>query len=173
MPFLFDGYNLYHALCKSSEELTHLTPVTMCRFIAQDMQRLRDKAVVVFDGRPRRGISLEIEPAGYVKIIFSGSASDADTVMESLIQKNTAPRRLTVISSDNRVRKAARRRRAKTLSTREYLESFIRRRDKPPPVSREPIAKRRGLAEGELAKWLELFDLTDKDSKDTAGMKED
>lgn len=103
MPFLIDGYNLYHAAGKFSEEWAHITPMTLCHFIAEDMRRLRDKAVIVFDGGPPRGISLATKPPGYVKIIFSGPDSDADTTLESLIQKNTAPRRLTVVSSDNRI----------------------------------------------------------------------
>jgi predicted RNA-binding protein with PIN domain len=162
MPFLFDGYNLYHAACKFSAEFAHLTPMALCRFIAADMYLLKDKAVVVFDGRALRGISQKMEPAGYVKIIYSGPDADADTVMEGLIQKNTAPRRLTVVSSDNRVRKAARRRRTKMLKSLEYLEAFIKRLEKPTPRPTEPQAKRRGLAEGELDEWLELFGLKDK-----------
>jgi predicted RNA-binding protein with PIN domain len=158
MPYLFDGYNLYHAMCKYSEVWSHTTPATMCSLIAEDMQRLRDHAVIVFDGthrgKPHQGLKLP-----RVKILFSGPKSDADSAIEKLIQKNTAPRRLQVISSDNRIRRAARRRRAKIHKTAEYLDALVKRMHQPPPPLREPKEKRHGLEPDQLDEWLDLFGL--------------
>jgi uncharacterized protein len=162
LPYLLDGYNVYHAARKLSEESAHITTLTLCHWLAEDMQRLRDRAVVVFDGKKLRGQSMEVTPAGFVKILYSGPDRDADTDLELLIQQNTAPRRLTVVSSDNRVRKAARKRRCKLLKSLEYLEELIRRQQTPPRRETEPIQKRRGLADGELPQWLDLFGLTNK-----------
>ena len=165
MPYLVDGYNVYHAARKMADQWSHITTLTLCQWIAQDMQRLNDRAIVVFDGNKLRGQSWEVLPADFVEIRHSGPEQDADSALEDLIQQNTAPRRLTVVSSDNRLRKAARRRRCKLLKAPEYLEELVRRQQTPPRRCTEPIQKRRGLAEGELPEWLERFGLP-KDKPD-------
>ena len=157
MPYLIDGYNLYHAACKFSEEFSHITPQTLCKLIAEDMRHLRDYATIVFDGRQPRGMSLAIEPTGYVKIIYSGPAREADELLEKLIRKNTAPRRLVMVSSDNRLRREARRRRAASVKAHDYLTTLQRRREQPPRIPAEPPEKRHGLPNGELDQWLEMF----------------
>ena len=159
MPFLIDGYNLYHVMCKFDPEFSRITPATMCRYIAQDMLRLRDRAVVVFDGRARPGFSTRQGPDRPLRIIFSGPDSDADTYLERLIQESSAPRRLLVVSSDLRLRKAARRRRAQSLRAHEYLQALLKRRSRPRRSAGEPPAKRRGLAAGQADEWLKLFGL--------------
>jgi uncharacterized protein len=165
MPYLIDGYNLYHAVCKSSEELSHLTPGGLCLMIAADMQRLRDGAIIVFDGRQPPGRHGAIQPEGFVKIIFSGPDSDADTRIVTLIDQNTAPRRLVVVSSDRQIRKAAHRRRATGLTSLEYLLMMQKRSlvKKPPPS--EPFEKRHGTSPDQLNAWLKLFGI-DPDSSD-------
>lgn len=157
MPFLIDGYNVYHAATKLSEEWSRITPSTMCEFIAQDMERLGDLATIVFDGARPRGISTEPNGFDCLKVIYSGPKSDADTLMEQFIQKNTAPRRLTVVSSDNRIRRIARRRKATSLAAPEYLGDLIKRLQQPPRQPKEPREKRHGVPEGQLNRWLELF----------------
>ena len=166
MPYLFDGYNLYHAAGKVCSDWAHITPLNLCVLLAQDMQRLKDSAVVVFDGRPLRGQSLKVEPLGFVRLLYSGPGRDADTLIAELIQANTAPRRLSVVSSDHQVRRAARRRRARTLSSPEYLEALLKRQQQPPPPPREPAEKRHGVPEGELDDWLELFGIDPDESPD-------
>ena len=164
MPYFFDGYNLYHALRKVSEEFQSLTPHLMCELIAQDMAHLRDKASVVFDGHPLRGQFDEGMTIGAVTIVHSRSESDADTVLENMIQKNTAPRHLTVVSSDHRIKKAARRRRAQSLTSQDYIEEFFKRLAKPPRQPNEPREKQRGVGPGKLNEWLDLFGLDSDDS---------
>jgi uncharacterized protein len=157
MPYLFDGYNVYHAARKLTEQWSDITSIALCRLIGQDMCYLRDWSIVVFDGSRPRGRPADVDPAKHIKIIYSGHDSDADVLLEELIEKNTAPRRLTVVSTDRQVRKATRRRRAKSLTSREYLEFMIKRSQRPAPPPPEPREKRHGLPEGQLDQWLELF----------------
>lgn len=171
MPFLIDGYNLYHAARKITEEWSQLVPMALCRMIAEDMQRLRDGAIVVFDGAAPRGRPADVEPVGYVRIVYSGPKSDADTVLEQMIQQNTAPRRLAVVSTDRRVRQAARRRRAVSLRSEEYLLSLVRRLDQPPRRG-DPPEKRQGVPEGQLNEWLEMFGIEPGEADDESGMIE-
>ena len=166
VPYLFDGYNVYHASLKLSEEWSHITPVTLLGFISADMRTLRDGGIVVFDGTERRGWAGEVEPAGFVKVVYSGGGIEADTRLEELIKKNTAPRRLVVVSTDRQVRKAARRRRAKSLSSAEYLVQMLGRSERPAPRPRDPREKRHGVADGELGEWLEMFGIDPEDDGD-------
>lgn len=157
MPFLIDGYNLYHALRKYSEEWADTIPQAMCQWIEKDMNRIGDWAIVVFDGtRPRGSFSQEGREK-HVSVLFSGGGKDADSILVSLIQKNTAPRRLIVVSSDNRLRTAARRRKATSLSANEYLLALTKRQEKKRVRSKEPQEKQQGLFPGEAGKWMELF----------------
>jgi len=166
MPFLFDGYNVYHAARKLSEEWAHITLLTFCNHIVEDMRCLKDHAVVVFDGRQPPVSLQEAQASGLIKIIFSGRSSDADSLLEKLIKKNTAPRRLIVVSSDNRVRRAARRRRATILTSPEYLQMMLLRKEKTPTRLKEPREKRRGLNSDQLNEWLDIFGIEPADSND-------
>jgi predicted RNA-binding protein with PIN domain len=59
---------------------------------------------------------------------FAPRRSDADTLIEELIASNRAPRRLVVVSSDHRIQRAARRRRAKPVDSDVWLAELARRR---------------------------------------------
>lgn len=163
MPFLIDGYNLYHAAIKFHEEWAGMTPHALCAMIALDITRLREVAIVVFDGAQPRGQSWAAEPMGPVQVVYCGGGKDADAMLEELIEKNTAPRRLTVVSSDRRLRRAAGRRRATALTAPEYLKAMVQRQNRPAPPPPEPPEKRRGVSSpGELEVWLKLFGLDPK-----------
>ncbi len=170
MPYIVDGYNLYHAICKLSEDLSRITPRTLCCFVAQDMSILKNDATIVFDGNPwpRQNVE-EVEPVGYVKLLFSGPDSDADSEIEHLIQKSSAPRRLTVISSDRRLYRAARKRRARWQKSTDYLFEMFDRASRPPRLPPEPPEKRKGVPEGELDHWLDLFGIDNDEQDDGLG----
>ncbi|MHC4643679.1 MAG: hypothetical protein ACYS32_18715, partial [Planctomycetota bacterium] len=79
-----------------------------------------------------------------------------DTVIEDKISLNTAPRRLRIVSSDRRLRKAARARKATSIKSEVFwnnMQKQLSRRK----VAKEPTAKRRGLSESETRQWLDIF----------------
>ena len=78
-------------------------------------------------------------------IIYALDHEDADTLIELLIQKNSTPKKLTVVSSDHRLHKAASRRKSTPVDSDQWFdqitgESPKQREDKPvesegkPPV---------------------------------------
>ncbi|HEY5310864.1 MAG TPA: hypothetical protein VIK18_00045, partial [Pirellulales bacterium] len=79
--------------------------------------------------------------------------------IEELIRQDSAPRRLTVVSSDHRLQRAAHRRKARAVdSDRWYGETVDRRAErqlKPPGEPAKPVA---GSGLGELEYWLARFD---------------
>ncbi len=167
MPYLFDGYNLYHAAIKLDPAWAQLTPINLCRLIATDMHCLGDHGIIVFDGQPLRGQPMRVEPQGCLRLVYSGPQQDADTEIARLVAKNSAPRRLTVVSTDHEVRKNARRRRCPTLNSRDYLIALqTRAATPPPPPPTEPPEKRAGLQNGDIDQWLQLFGLDNLDPPD-------
>lgn len=170
MPFLFDGYNIYHQAGKVNEEWTRITPRSLCLLIAEDLQALGEGGVIVFDGRMPRGQEWGAEPLGSLRVVYSGAESDADTALEELIKKNTAPRRLIMVSSDHRLRSAAHKRKALSLTAQEYLLGLKLRREQPPPEKpREPRQKRAGLSESETRAWMEFFGFDPDEPPDETG----
>lgn len=159
MPYLFDGYNVYHTAGHLCHQWSHVTPDTLCQYIAEDMRRLDEHGVVVFDGARPSGSALEIEPRGYLRVVYAGGGNSADDLIEQMISDNTHPKRLSVVSSDRRIRKAARRRRAVSLASDDYLLALLAREDVPETGPREPEEKQQGLGEGQRNDWMELFGL--------------
>jgi len=157
MPFLIDGYNLLRSVQKY-DAYADLTDVQLCRYLADFLKKVRDRGTIVFDGigppdkRELMGIrGLEIR--------FSGEKSDADTYIEWKIQENTAPRRLAVVSSDRRLRDAARRRQAKSVPVDVFWPEMCKVLDSSPKIAPEPREKQKGIADGQVDAWLEYFDL--------------
>jgi predicted RNA-binding protein with PIN domain len=154
---IIDGHNLLWSIQKSSEDFESITYVQLCRMIGAYLRQIDEFGCVVFDGigPPDKEI---FDDMGKLEVLFSGRSEDADQVIEDKITANTAPRRLVVVSSDRRLRAAARRRKATSLKTevfwdRVLLEAGRKRRP------REPRAKREGISESETEQWLKRFGL--------------
>jgi len=130
---LIDGYNLMYAagivgVGKGRGGLER-SRAALCRFVAESLTEAeRAGAVVVFDaaGAPP-GLPDTLHYAG-VKVRFAKGYADADELLEELIAADNAPRRTTVVSSDHRVQRAARRRRARAVDSDVWYEQALRRR---------------------------------------------
>ncbi|MHC4159544.1 MAG: NYN domain-containing protein, partial [Planctomycetota bacterium] len=94
-----------------------------------------------------------------LEVFFAGLGSDADTIIEDKIKANTAPRRLTVVSSDRRVQSAARARKATAVKSIIFWNDLCKRLSHRKKTPREPAAKREGLTESETEHWLKIFGL--------------
>ncbi len=155
--FLIDGYNLLHSIQKTSEDFESVTDVQLCHALGRYLGRIAETGEIVFDGTgpPEKNAFDNINK---LEVIFAGRTSDADTVIEDKIKTSTAPKKLTVVSSDRRVRKAARARKAVSVKSDVFWGRLCKQlaRKNPP---KEPAEKRHGLTESETEKWLELFDL--------------
>lgn len=162
MSLLIDGYNLLHAsgilgrgVGPGSLERSRLA---LLNFLAESLtEKQLSRTTVVFDAReappglPRtilhRGISVRFAPRGL----------DADAVIEDLIDEESSPRRLTVVSSDHRLHRAARRRRAKAIDSDVWYAEVIRLR-----INRARAKKHSGKPSGpisdvEVRFWLREF----------------
>ena len=115
MALLIDGYNLLHvsdifAPQGAGTEL-HRARLALLDFLTKAIEaRERNQTTIVFDaaGAPP-ALPHTLAHEG-MTIRFARRHSDADELIEELLDEHPAPRSLTVVSSDHRVQRAARRR---------------------------------------------------------------
>lgn len=155
---IIDGTNLLWAIQELPGEHEVTTEVELCRLLDRYLAQVGDEGQVVFDGAGPPDKS-EFGAVGRVDVAFSGFNCDADTVVEEKIQANTAPRRLTVVSSDRRLRKAAGERKATALKSELFWNQVLAELRRKKPARKEPEAKRDGLTESETEQWMDLFGL--------------
>lgn len=159
MLVIIDGHNLLWSVYKDSHEFDLSTELQLCRLISRYLRATGDKGQIVFDGRG----PAEKDFFGSVadlEVVFAGVATDADTVIENKISASSAPRDLTIVSSDRRIIKAARAAKATALKSEEFwgmLKGRLARKQK----NEEPPEKQRGLDQAQTQKWLEFFGLDD------------
>ncbi len=109
---------------------------------------------IVFDAsHAPPGLPREDSHRGIV-VLFAKDYAEADDLIEELISRDHAPRKLFVISSDHRLHRAARRRRATPIDSEVWIAELERRSGKSrrlmPPG--KPTA-----APGETDSWLAEF----------------
>jgi len=152
---IIDGYNLLHSIVKLSEDPGSVTDVQLCWVISRYLKVVGEKGEIVFDGTGPRDKS-QFDNIANLEVFFAGLGSDADTVIETKIKASTAPKRLSIVSSDRRLRDAARARKATAVKSEVFWDNLQKqlRRKRP---AKEPEAKRMGLSESETKQWLEFF----------------
>jgi predicted RNA-binding protein with PIN domain len=155
--FIIDGYNLLHTIRKTEEGSEALSDVDLCHILSTYFKLTGEKAEIIFDGTgppDKSGFNGVSNP----EIFFSGRGTDTDTVIEDKIKTSTAPKGLTIISSDRRLRQAARARKATPVKSDVFWADLRKQLSRKRPV-KEPAGKRRGLSEGETKQWLAFFGL--------------
>lgn len=180
---VIDGYNLMHAagMARLSYGPGELEK---CRerflgYLARHLTRpQRERTTVVFDagdappGLPRW---LTRDAMG---ILFAERGGDADSEIEELISVHSAPRRIVLVSSDHRLQRAARRRRAAVVKSEAFFSELERlgpvaaesESGSPPPLD----PKRTGCtSEAELKGWLEFFGETSETDQADGQLRED
>lgn len=117
MPVIVDTYNVLHVTGILPPELAGIDVAELAELIAAS--RYGTETVwLVCDGRPASGRS---QRHGRIITHYAGKGSDADAHIGRMIDASTTPRRLTVVSSDHRVRRMALRRRCVALASESFL----------------------------------------------------
>ena len=157
MPIIVDGYNLLHLVQKTSEDSGEITDVQMCHLINDYLRLINESGEIIFDGigPPEKS---GFDHISNLEIVFVGSHTDADTVIENKIIASSASKRLTIVSSDRRVRNAAKARKAVSLKSETFWDKLQKQLSRKRTV-REPAEKRRGLNKSETDQWIKFFGL--------------
>lgn len=152
---IIDGNNLLHAIIKLEEDSGAISDVGLCRILSRYFALTAEKGEIIFDGTGPPDKS-RFDNISNLEISFAGLGTDTDTVIEDKITASTSPKRLTIVSSDRRLRSAARTRRATSIKSDVFWNDVQKQLSRKRPV-KEPKEKRQGLNEGETEQWLEFF----------------
>jgi predicted RNA-binding protein with PIN domain len=166
MALVIDGYNLLHASGILARGIgpsgLERSRGALLNFLAESLEPDElSRTTVVFDAREAPpGLPRIVQHRG-ITVRFAEPGSDADQVIERLIQADSAPRRLTVVSSDHRLHRAARRRRARCVDSDEWYADILRRRidrvrGKTPGLKPTELPN-----DSEVRFWLRQFGLDD------------
>ncbi|MEE8451031.1 MAG: NYN domain-containing protein [Thermoguttaceae bacterium] len=166
MTILIDGYNLLNA---TGIVARGVGPGTLSRarlallnFLAESLEpKDAGHTTVVFDAHdPPPGLPRTVNHRG-ITVRFSVGYEDADSQIEELIRKDSSPRRLTVVSSDHRLQRAARRRKAKAIDSDLWYAEVVRARrrrsdteDTPSEATARPVVP---LLEEDVSYWIHQF----------------
>ena len=123
MPFLIDGNNLMFALRKAGADVGRSGVVSLLALLADAGERV----TVVFDGAAPAGPLAQQVEDPRVAIVYA-SPQSADECIMQFIAADSAPRRLTVVSTDHELRRAARKRRCPSALSEDFAEllGFVR-----------------------------------------------
>ena len=158
MMHIIDGTNLLWAIRDLDEQPHITTEVQLCQVMDGYFAETHRWGQVVFDGAGPTDKSV-FAGIRHLDIIHAGFDHDADSVIEGKILADSAPKRLTIVSTDHRIRDAAANRKAGVLRCEEFWEQVQEHLRRNKPKKKEPPQKRRGLTEGETDQWMDLFGL--------------
>jgi len=165
MRTLIDGYNLMFAIGLMERKFGPDGFRKVRQRFLNDLAAALDpveahQTTIVFDANdPPPAVPSQLRHKG-LTVIFAVGDEDADSRLEHLIAHHSAPKGLTLVSSDHRVRDAARRRKAQVVTAEEFWERIKRpRRPKTPtpPPTAEERGRREGLSAAESAYWMAAF----------------
>jgi predicted RNA-binding protein with PIN domain len=171
MALLIDGYNLLHAsgivgrgsgpggLARSRQALLE--------FLAAVLPEVElHRTTVVFDAKDARKRLPKVEKHRGMTVRYSAGYEEADALIEELIQADSAPRSLVVVTSDHRIQQAARRRRAKPIDSSQWYARVCRehgeKRRQKPAVMSKPLRP----SDKEVEYWVSVFNQGEKSEGD-------
>jgi predicted RNA-binding protein with PIN domain len=163
MSLIIDGYNLMHAAGLLGRGrgpgVLEKARLALLNVLAESLHPADvPRTTVVFDARHAPpGAASSLVHHG-LTVRFAPQHEEADELIEELIRTDSAPRRLTVVSSDHRLQTAARRRRATAIDSEQWFEALLRaRRQRRQAPAKTPAKTESMLAESEVDYWLREF----------------
>ena len=152
MPTIVDGHNLIGKMASISladpEDEAKLVAI-----LARHLLKSRQKGIVVFD----KGAEGELAPklkGPNLRVIFAPPEGCADRIIMDMIKRDPNPKGLTIVSSDNEIRRCARSRRAKLISS----EDFGRQLESGSAPNHGDRKQDHGSADIDVKEWLDYFE---------------
>lgn len=161
MRLIIDGYNLIHAAGILGHGVgpggLERARKALLNYLVESLDpKLVSQTIVVFDAADAPPLVASKYQHRGLHVRFARGDGDADRVIEELVLAESAPRRLTVVSSDHRLHRAARRRRAQAVDSDRWFAQLLRDRQNPrsPTKSAKPSGP---PSKAEVKYWLEQF----------------
>ncbi len=174
---LIDGYNL---IFQCGLEGRSRTPASLQRARHRLIGELkvgltdsiRKRTAIVFDAtRLPSGESEPTQTDSGLTIIYAIDHEDADTLIELLIQKNSTPKKLTVVSSDHRLHKAALRRKSIPIDSDQWFDQITG--ESPKKMAGKPSEEEKPQIENlSDVDWMAEFGLAQGASGDSQSSEE-
>ncbi|TVQ60133.1 MAG: hypothetical protein EA379_08925 [Phycisphaerales bacterium] len=161
MPLIIDAFNALHATGAMprglSPDLSPSDESDLARLVAASKWRT-GQTTIVCDGTGggRAGPDLRKNVEG-VEIVYAGPGRDADSLIARMIEADTSPRKLVVVSSDRAIQKAARRRRAVAMSSEAFLGTLAPVAPPAPAAHTSPMRDAVPLDPHGVARWMREF----------------
>ncbi len=167
MRTLIDGYNLMHARGLMDR-----------KFPPDGLRKVRHKflidlaaaldpteahnTTVVFDAKLAPPDRPDHQKLKGITVLFAVNDEDADARIEILIAAHSAPKLLTVVSTDLRIRRAAERRRAIVMTSDDFLAKLEKKNRRPKvaiaiPKTPEETGRQQGPTAAEADYWMAEF----------------
>jgi predicted RNA-binding protein with PIN domain len=135
MKILIDGYNLIFAWgWMPGNASTQASSIARKRMIEKLKQLIpfsvRGHFTMVFDvgaltsSQARQSLASGIDQSGFY-LRFAHNYPDADSLIEKMIREESTPNQLVVVSTDQRLRTAAERRKAISIRSEDFLDAIV------------------------------------------------
>lgn len=160
MPFVIDGYNLLHAMGLPPGPVgPHQLAKARTGLIGLiSPAHANDPATIVFDARRAPPDVTTEEVHGPILVEYV-TTEEADDRIEWLIAHDSVPKRLIIVSDDQRLQRAARRRGCPAWKCGDYLDWLEKQRGKP----RRPAVGEKPAGSPDADRWLAAFGDLDRD----------
>ena len=153
---VIDAYNVLHTPNMLPPDLAGLDVPGLIRLIAVSRYGRRELTLVCDGGR---GASTSGVRMGHARVLFSGTHHEADDLIEQLIRGAGRGASLAVVSSDKRLRRAARKSRAEAIESDRFLAQLVADRDAPPRQRLPAFVHEVPLDRYSVAHWMREFGL--------------
>jgi predicted RNA-binding protein with PIN domain len=155
---IIDGYNLMHA-----------AGIARPTYGPGDLQRCRERLVrwllehldesqrsdtqVVFDAAAAPSDSDLFQTVQGLHVVFAPAGTDADSEIERMLKKHSAPKQVIMVSSDHRLHKAAQRRKARPIDS----EDFVAQMEEQPEPTSTHQSTNQSSSQPTTAEWEKIF----------------
>ena len=152
MPLLIDGHNLIGQM----SDIRLSDPDDEAKLVArlQAYYRLtREPVTVVFDSGGVQGTGRPTAGQG-VSVVYAPTSEDADSIIRRRVERDPAPRQLTVVSSDRRVTDLALACGAQVVKSRDFARQLDERLNPAGKAAEEDKPK---TTSSDVDYWLGIF----------------
>jgi len=163
MPTIIDGYNLLYVAGLLGGQAgpggLQRARLALLNFLAESLDPAEvSHTTVVFDARePPWGMPRTLAHRG-LSVRFAAQYENADALIEELIRRDSAPRRLIVVSSDHRLQRAAKHRRAEAVDSDTWYAEVVRaRRQRQQATPEKPERPYVPLLAEDVNYWINQF----------------
>ncbi len=164
MHYLIDGHNLIAKMPDIAMDDPNDEALLVLRLRSWAAGSRKRLITVIFD-RGLPGGRSKFLSSGQLNVVFAPEGQTADALLINRIRQAANPTEYTLVSSDRQVLKAARARRMKRVSAKNFakrLADFAQKQKPQPAPSSPDEAEEPNLSEDEVAEWLQLFEAAPK-----------